>query len=84
MAAQVALKRQQAAEDAIVLGLRACSQRDSADGEIPMMTPGPLWGPESKSNDGTTKRTRSQDDDEGMSVFMYSVYLKAVGLYSTA
>ena len=40
MAAQVALKRQQAAEDAIALGLRAC-----AEGTLPMLTPGPLWGP---------------------------------------
>ncbi len=40
MAAQVALKRQQAAEDAIALGLRAC-----AEGTLPLLTPGPLWGP---------------------------------------
>lgn len=40
MAAQVALKRQQAAEDAIALGLRAC-----IEGSVPMMTTGPLWGP---------------------------------------
>lgn len=53
MAAQVALKRQQAAEDAIVLGLRACSQRDNPSGEIPMMTPGPLWGPDSASKPQT-------------------------------
>lgn len=70
MAAQVALKRQQAAEDAIVLGLRACSQRDNSDGDIPMMTPGPLWGPESvskpNSTNSTANATRSQDnDDEG-------------------
>jgi len=44
MAAQVALKRQQAAEDAIVLGLRACTQRENGSSE-PLMTPGPLWGP---------------------------------------
>lgn len=41
MAAQVALKRQQAAEDAIALGIRACSN----DGGVPVMTSGPLWGP---------------------------------------
>ncbi|KAK3090264.1 hypothetical protein FSP39_010500 [Pinctada imbricata] len=40
MAAQVALKRQQAAEDAIALGLRCASE-----GNIPIMTQGPLWGP---------------------------------------
>ena len=41
MAAQVALKRQQAAEDAIALGLRACVSESG----LPVMTQGPLWGP---------------------------------------
>ncbi|KAH9504602.1 Doublesex- and mab-3- transcription factor 3 [Bulinus truncatus] len=41
MAAQVALKRQQAAEDAIALGIRACVSESG----IPVMTQGPLWGP---------------------------------------
>lgn len=41
MAAQVALKRQQATEDAIALGIRACSGENA----IPIMTQGPLWGP---------------------------------------
>lgn len=41
MAAQVALKRQQAAEDAIALGLRACVSESGP----PVMTQGPLWGP---------------------------------------
>lgn len=41
MAAQVALKRQQATEDAIALGIRACAGESS----IPIMTQGPLWGP---------------------------------------
>lgn len=41
MAAQVALKRQQAAEDAIALGLRACVSETG----LPVMTQGPLWGP---------------------------------------
>ena len=60
MAAQVALKRQQAAEDAIVLGLRACTQtRDtttssSESADIPMMTPGPLWGPGSVTKPQST------------------------------
>lgn len=40
MAAQVALKRQQAAEDAIALGLRCATE-----GSLPIMTQGPLWGP---------------------------------------
>ena len=41
MAAQVALKRQQATEDAIALGIRACS----GETVLPIMTQGPLWGP---------------------------------------
>ena len=49
MAAQVALKRQQAAEDAIALGLRAC-----AEGTLPMLTPGPLWGPGTVTTGTTT------------------------------
>lgn len=69
MAAQVALKRQQAAEDAIVLGLRACSQRDGGTdgGDIPMMTPGPLWGPESitkSNNDSDSRSPHDPNDDE--------------------
>ena len=40
MRLQVALKRQQAAEDAIALGLRAC-----IEGAMPILRPGPLWGP---------------------------------------
>ena len=39
MAAQVALKRQQAAEDAVALGLRAC-----LEGSMPVLKSGPLWG----------------------------------------
>ena len=41
MAAQVALKRQQATEDAIAMGIRACN----TEARIPVMTQGPLWGP---------------------------------------
>ena len=41
MAAQVALKRQQATEDAIAMGIRACN----TEARIPIMTQGPLWGP---------------------------------------
>ena len=39
MAAQVALKRQQAAEDAIAMGLRACSP----SGPFGMMPTGPMY-----------------------------------------
>ena len=35
------MKRQQAAEDAIALGIRACVSETG----IPVMTQGPLWGP---------------------------------------
>ncbi len=52
MAAQVALKRQQAAEDAIALGLRAC-----AEGTLPLLTPGPLWGP------GTVSPPKNEKDE---------------------
>lgn len=52
MAAQVALKRQQAAEDAIALGLRVVS------GQCPeglsYLPPGPVWGDAS-----------AEDDDDG-------------------
>ena len=44
MAAQVALKRQQAAEDAIAMGLRACTTDHNPTG-MPLLSPGPLWGP---------------------------------------
>ncbi|WAR23880.1 DMTA2-like protein [Mya arenaria] len=54
MAAQVALKRQQATEDAIALGIRACS----GDPHIPIMTQGPLWGP------GTVMPPESQQERE--------------------
>ena len=36
----MALKRQQSAEDASVLGLRAC-----VEGSVPVLRAGPLWGP---------------------------------------
>ena len=58
MAAQVALKRQQATEDAIAMGIRACN----TETRIPVMTQGPLWGPGTVSppekevgDDGSTK-----------------------------
>ncbi|XP_078657526.1 doublesex and mab-3 related transcription factor 3, truncated-like [Branchiostoma floridae x Branchiostoma belcheri] len=54
MAAQVALKRQQAAEDAIAMGLRACSP-----GYLP---PGPIW-PDSQPDDPNNTDGPDRDDD---------------------
>ncbi|XP_078575367.1 doublesex- and mab-3-related transcription factor A2-like [Branchiostoma floridae x Branchiostoma japonicum] len=54
MAAQVALKRQQAAEDAIAMGLRACSP-----GYLP---PGPIW-PDSQSDEPNSTDGPDRDDD---------------------
>ena len=59
MAAQVALKRQQAAEDAIALGLRCASE-----GNIPIMTQGPLWGPGTVSPPEKTEAEKNDADDE--------------------
>ena len=56
MAAQVALKRQQAAEDAIALGLRAVNESN-----LPVMTAGPLWGPGTVS---PPKEETKTDDTE--------------------
>ncbi|CAH1773597.1 unnamed protein product [Owenia fusiformis] len=64
MAAQVALKRQQAAEDAIALGLRACSGSENIS-RVPMMTPGPLWGPGTISP--PEKQGLSREREEGRS-----------------
>lgn len=64
MAAQVALKRQQAAEDAIALGLRAC-----IEGSMPILRPGPLWGPGTVSSPEEKRETSSADSgsvDVGM------------------
>jgi doublesex- and mab-3-related transcription factor 4/5 len=61
MAAQVALKRQQAAEDAIALGLRACT----TDHGIPIMTQGPLWGSSSITPPEKTK-TDEESAEKGM------------------
>ncbi|KAL4236387.1 hypothetical protein ACF0H5_004772 [Mactra antiquata] len=64
MAAQVALKRQQATEDAIALGIRACAGESS----IPIMTQGPLWGPGTvappSAERGINDRLTSQADDK--------------------
>jgi hypothetical protein len=64
MAAQVALKRQQAAEDAIALGLRACT----TDHGIPIMTQGPLWGSSSITPPEKTK-TDEESAEKGMFPF---------------
>lgn len=81
MAAQVALKRQQAAEDAIALGLRCATE-----GSLPIMTQGPLWGPgtvsppEDKDKKGTDSDSDDLDDnssdfDNGMFEIKSSQYL---------
>lgn len=72
MAAQVALKRQQAAEDAIVLGLRACQQ--DGNGEIPMMTTGPLWGPDGVSKPVDKSASHSDEDDDGKLYILLHLY----------
>ncbi|NP_001164688.1 double sex and mab-3 related transcription factor [Saccoglossus kowalevskii] len=56
MAAQVALKRQQAAEDAIALGLRACSP----GGPFPLIT-GSMWTPE--IGEGRSEDDESDDNE---------------------
>lgn len=50
MAAQVALKRQQATEDAIAVSIRACL---STNPQLPVITAGPLWGPGTVSQPAT-------------------------------
>ncbi|XP_070563697.1 doublesex and mab-3 related transcription factor 3, truncated-like [Ptychodera flava] len=61
MAAQVALKRQQAAEDAIALGLRACSP----GGPFPMLSSAPLWSSES-DHMGSLNDDDDRDEDDRM------------------
>lgn len=70
MAAQVALKRQQAAEDAIALGLRAISGETSRLNYLP---PGPVWagfssglgsGTPTVSNTDQHKPSQTDDDDD--------------------
>ncbi|XP_067661135.1 doublesex and mab-3 related transcription factor 3, truncated-like [Haliotis asinina] len=60
MAAQVALKRQQAAEDAIALGLRACV----SESNLPIMTSGPLWGPGTVTEPEVSERMKETGRDE--------------------
>lgn len=60
MAAQVALKRQQAAEDAIALGLRACVSETN----LPIMTSGPLWGPGTVTEPEVSERMKEAGRDE--------------------
>ncbi|KAK6180113.1 hypothetical protein SNE40_012320 [Patella caerulea] len=66
MAAQVALKRQQAAEDAIAMGIRACVSENG----LPIMTAGPLWGPGTVTAPHTEMEHKNKsddsDDDDGM------------------
>lgn len=62
MAAQVALKRQQATEDAIALGIRACSGENA----IPIMTQGPLWGPGTVSPPETAQEREERLKRESM------------------
>ena len=49
----MALKRQQAAEDAVAMGMRA-----KLEGSLPVLRPGPLWGDDEEDSAGAT------DDDE--------------------
>ncbi len=58
MAAQVALKRQQAAEDAIALGLRAISGEAVGMSFLPA---GPVWG---GYREGSDESNRSQNDPQ--------------------
>lgn len=63
MAAQVALKRQQAAEDAIILGLRACSP----SGPYNYLPQGPIFGAAPPgSGDGCNADEDDDDDDDDM------------------
>ncbi len=62
MAAQVALKRQQAAEDAIALGLRAISGDAAGFGYLP---PGPVWGSLAAANDAAGNKNPPDDSDSG-------------------
>ncbi|CDW54559.1 Doublesex and mab 3 related transcription factor [Trichuris trichiura] len=63
MAAQVSLKRQQAAEDAIALGLRTVTGETTG---MPCLPPGPVWGSFSLSemvdSNGTTAGKRNELD----------------------
>ncbi|KAK6180112.1 hypothetical protein SNE40_012320 [Patella caerulea] len=59
MAAQVALKRQQAAEDAIAMGIRACVSENG----LPIMTAGPLWGPGTVTAPHTEMEHKNKSDD---------------------
>jgi hypothetical protein len=62
MAAQVALKRKQAAEDAIALGLRVVAGQS-----LNRLPQGPIWGPSARSEPGSLPDCRSiaiEVDDE--------------------
>ena len=73
MAAQVALKRQQAAEDALALGLRA-----GIDGSLPVLQAGPLWGP------GTVRPPAELNVDAAdQRLFSNDTSCSAAGIYSS-
>ncbi|RWS27929.1 doublesex and mab-3 related transcription factor 3-like protein [Leptotrombidium deliense] len=62
MAAQVALKRQQAAEDAIAMGLRAVATGSSVGGYLP---PGPIFGmPVTEPHVGKDEQYTNDTDSE--------------------
>ena len=69
MAAQVALKRQQATEDAIALGLRAC-----IEGTLPVLKPGPLWGPGTVSCPEQTRLGHGDNNDVSMAGTFYQYF----------
>jgi len=58
MAAQVALKRKQAAEDAIALGLRVVAGQS-----LNRLPQGPIWGPSAKSEPGRLQDCRPIEID---------------------
>ena len=62
MAAQVALKRQQAAEDAIALGLRAISGEGVSMSYLPA---GPVWGGVKEDGQETAM---DEDDEEDLNI----------------
>nr|XP_004226593.1 doublesex- and mab-3-related transcription factor A2-like [Ciona intestinalis] len=66
MAAQVALKRQQAAEDAIALGLRAVNVPTSLPGSY--LPAGPVFPTHEATNVGDEKNSTGRSDDEEVAI----------------
>lgn len=60
MAAQVALKRQQAAEDAIAMGLRSCSPH----GPYTYLPSGPIWGTMGPAEEAALKNEKEKKNQE--------------------